>query len=348
MIMPESMACGDATHRRSGDTPMPDRRRILVLGAAGYIGQRVVQMLAASDWAVPIAASHRTPLNVAIPVETVRLDAKQPAALEEAVRSVAGVVNCITGDSETIIASARALFRACSRVTPVLRIVHLSTMMVYGTATGTVDETAALIGDWDEYSAAKTKVELMAHDCRSVVHLRPGIVYGPHSPIWSGRIGRWLRQHRLGDLGAAGVGYCNLVHVDDVVEAVRQALRIPGIDGEAFNLSLPSPPTWNEYFRRYAAVLGTTVAPISRTRLTMERYVLAPPLKAAEILSTTLPFDWRPPDPIRPWLLRLCAHPIRMDVRKAERVLGIAWTPLDKGLRESAEWLLAREKAKDT
>jgi hypothetical protein len=37
-----------------------------------------------------------------------------------------------------------------------------------------------------------------------------------------------------------------------------------------------------------------------------------------------------------------------MDVRKAERVLGIAWTPLDKGLRESAVWLLAREKAEDT
>ena len=340
------MVCGDATHDPSGTTPMPNKRRILVLGATGFIGKRVVQMLAASDWAFPIAASHRTKLDFASPVETVRLDARQPVALKEAVRSAAGVVNCITGDSETIISSARALFLACSGVTPMPRIIHLSTMMVYGTATGTVDENAPLLGDWDEYSAAKTKVEQMARDYAPVVHLRPGIVYGPQSPIWSGRIGRWLLQHRLGDLGAAGVGYCNLVHVDDVVEAVSQALRIPGIDGEAFNLSLPSPPTWNEYFHRYAVLLGTSVAQISDTRLAVERYVLAPPLKIAELLSLALSFDWRPPDPIRPWLLRLCAHPIRMDVRKAERVLGTKWTPIDQGLRQSAAWVLGDQKAR--
>jgi 2-alkyl-3-oxoalkanoate reductase len=312
-----------------------------VLGASGFIGRRVVQMLAASDWAIPVAASHRTPLDLASPLETVRLDARQPAAMHHALRGVTGVVNCITGDSETIIASARALFDACSRLAPPPRIVHLSTLMVYGTATGTVDETATLKGDWDAYSAAKAEVEKLARTCGSVVHLRPGIVYGPESPIWSGRIGRWLRQHRLGDLGAAGLGYCNLVHIGDVVEAVHRALRASGIEGEAFNLSLPSPPTWNEYFRQFAAALGTPVVPISQVRLMLEQHILAPPLKIAEILSPTLPFGWRPPAPIRPWLLRLCCHPIRMDVRKAEHVLGMGWTPLDQGLRESAAWVLS-------
>jgi nucleoside-diphosphate-sugar epimerase len=343
--MPESMPFGDARHHRFGDTQIPTRRRILVLGASGFIGHRVVQMLADSDWALPVAASHRAALNFAFPLETVRLDARQPAQMQGALHGVAGVVNCITGDSETIIASAHSLLAACTPVRPLPRIVHLSTMMVYGTTTGTVDEAAALKGDWDDYSAAKTKVEQLARAYKSVVHLRPGIVYGPISPIWSGRIGRWLRQHRLGDLGAAGRGYCNLVHVDDVVDAVLRALRIPGIDGEAFNLSLPCPPTWNDYFRQFAAALGTGVVPISHTRLMLEQYVLAPPLKVADMLLPTLPFGRRLPDPIRPWLLRLCGHPLRMDVRKAERVLGIEWTPLDKGLRESAAWLLARDKA---
>jgi nucleoside-diphosphate-sugar epimerase len=342
--MPESTPFGDA-HHRSGNKQIPKRQRIVVLGASGFIGRSVVEKLAASDWALPVAISHRTALDLAIPVETVRLDARQPAALQAVLLDAAGVVNCITGDSETIIASAGALFATCSRMTPLPRIVHLSTMMVYGSATGTVDETAALRGDWDAYSAAKTEVEQMARTCRTVVHLRPGIVYGPRSPIWSGRIGRWLRQHRLGDLGVAGAGFCNLVHVDDVVEAVDRALRTPGIEGEAFNLSLPSPPTWNDYFCQFAAALGAALVPISRIRIILEQHVLAPPLKIAEKLSPILPFRWRPPDPIRPWLLRLCSHPMRMDVRKAERMLGIEWTPLDKGLRESAAWVLAREKA---
>jgi nucleoside-diphosphate-sugar epimerase len=326
------------------ETP-PKRQRILVLGASGFIGRKVVRMLAGSEWAFPIAASHRTSLGEAMAVESVRLDARDPAAMSNALDRVDGVVNCITGDFETIVGSARALFAACTRLPTLPRIVHLSTMMVYGTAAGTVDEATTLRGDWDDYSAAKMEVEKMARDCKSVVHLRPGIVYGPQSPIWSGRIGRWLLQHRLGDLGSAGVGFCNLVHIDDVVEAVGRALRKPGIEGEAFNLSSPSPPTWNEYFRQFASALGTDFVTISRTRLALERYLLAPPLKIAEIVSPILPFAWQPAEPIRPWLLRLCGQPLRLDTRKAERVLGMMWKPLDKGLSESAAWVLGYEKA---
>jgi 2-alkyl-3-oxoalkanoate reductase len=322
------------------------RQRILVLGASGFIGRRVVERLAAGDWAIPVAASHRTVLDSAVISETLQFDARQSDEMQNAVKGVAGIVNCITGDSKTIIASAQALFAACSRLTAAPRIVHLSTMMVYGSVTGTVDETSPFNGDWSAYSAAKIEVERMSRACKSVVCLRPGIVYGPGSPIWTGRIGRWLQERRLGALGAAGAGYCNLVHVDDVVEAVHRALRTPGIDGEAFNLSLSSPPTWNEYFRQFGAALGLPEVAISHSRLMLEQHVFALPLKLAEILSPKMPFDWRPLEPIRPWLLRLCRHPIRLNVHKSERLLGIAWTPLDKGLRESAAWVLARAEAK--
>jgi 2-alkyl-3-oxoalkanoate reductase len=339
----ESISAAGVVPGGLGDASIANRRRILVLGASGFIGRRVVKRLAASDWAVPVAASHRAALGVATPSEAIRFDARQSDQMQDAVRGVAGVVNCISGDSKTIITSAQALFGACSRLTSPPRIVHLSTMMVYGSAKGVVDETGALRSDWNSYSAAKIEVEQMARAYKSVVLLRPGIVYGPESPIWSLRIGRWLRQHRLGDLGAAGLGCCNLVYVDDVVEAVHRALRTPGIDGEAFNLSLPAPPTWNGYFRQFAEALGTTIVAISRSRLIVEQHVLAVPLKIAEILSPMMPFNWRPPEPIRPWLLRLCGHPLRLDVRKAEKVLGIEWTPLETGLRESSAWVLARE-----
>jgi nucleoside-diphosphate-sugar epimerase len=340
--MPESMPSGAAQHDGFGSTNSTHLQRILVLGASGFIGRRIVRMLTLSDWAVPIAASRSAAPHPGGSVETLRLDATQAASMRDALQGVAGVVNCIAGDSESIVGSAKALFTAVAPLTPPPRIVHLSTMMVYGTAVGTVDESAVLKGDWDDYSAAKTEVEHLARACKSVVQLRPGIVYGPDSPIWSGQVGRWLRQRRLGDLGEAGSGYCNLVHVDDVVEAVLRALRMPGIEGEAFNLSLPSPPTWNDYFRQYATALGTDVVPISHHRLLFEQYLLAPPLKIAELASRRLRFRWRPPVPIRPWFVRLCGQALRLDVGKAERDLGLRWTPLDQGLRESAAWLLAR------
>ena len=331
--MPESMSFGDAGQ--------PGRQRIVVLGASGFIGRRVLQMLAASEWAAPVGASRRAVSGTDHGVEMLALDATQGAALQAALKGAAGVVNCVAGDSDDIVAGARALFDAASRMTPVPRIVHLSTMMVYGTAVGDVDEGAPLKGDWDDYSAAKAEVERLSRSYGRVVNLRPGIVYGPHSPVWSGWIGQWLRQGRIGDLAEAGLGCCNLVHVDDVVEAVARGLRLPGIEGEAFNLSLSSPPTWNDYFRQYAEALGVAVRPISHTRLMIEKYLLAPPLKMAQLAARFAPFD--APQPIRPWFLRLCGHAQRLDVRKAERELGMRWMPLEQGLRQTAAWLKTRE-----
>jgi len=322
-------------------SPNTIRQRVLVLGASGFIGKRLVSALTSSDWAVPIAAGFRAMPSGFGEAAALRIDARDVTALRIALSEADCVVNCVAGDAATIIASARALFTAAASCSPAPRVINLSTMMVYGCAQGTVDEQAPLPGDYDGYSAAKAEVERLSRQYRNVVHLRPGIVYGPGSWLWSGRIGEWLEAQRLGDLGSAGLGYCNLVHVDDVAQAVLVALRLPGIEGEAFNLSLPTPPTWNEYFRLYAAALGADFVSISRLRLKAELYVFAPPLKLMEMLSGALHLRRRVPHPIRPWLLRLCAHSLRMDVTKAERVLSMQWTVLDEGLRQSSMWLHA-------
>jgi 2-alkyl-3-oxoalkanoate reductase len=320
-------------------SPNAVRQRVLVLGASGFIGKRVVSALSSSDWAVPVAAGFRTMPGTGGSAVAIRVDARDAAAMRGALTGIDAVVNCVAGDAATIVASAQALFAACAADVSVPRVVSLSSMMVYGCAAGTVDEAAPLRGDYDAYSAAKAEVERLARNYPNVVHLRPGIVYGPGSPLWTERIGGWLREQRLGDLGSAALGCCNLVHVDDVAEAVVRALRLPGIEGEAFNLSMPSPPSWNEYFRQFAGALGTGFVPISRSRLWAELYLFAPVLKLAEIFARVLHRQHRGPYPLRPWLLRLCNHSLRLDVAKAERVLGMRWIALDEGLRQSANWL---------
>jgi hypothetical protein len=61
----------------------------------------------------------------------------------------------------------------------------------------------------------------------------------------------------------------------------------------------------------------------------------------AQLAARFAPFD--APQPIRPWFLRLCGHAQRLDVRKAERELGMKWMPLETGLRQTAAWLEAGE-----
>ena len=318
------------------------KQRILVLGAGGFIGRRVVAALAATPWATPVAAVHRSPPPPGA-AETVRLDAADAPALEQAVDFVDAVVNCVAGSPATIVAAARALSAVAGTSPHVRRVVHLSTMAVYGSAVGTVDESAALRGDVGAYAAAKVEAERIAATCGVTVTLRPGCVYGPGSIQWSERIARWLIARRVGDLGAAGDGTCNLVYVDDLVAAIIAALRLPRVAGEAFNVGSPEPPTWNEYFLSFARALGAVpVRRISGRQLTLETKLWAPPLKAAELALrfARLPRLQVPP-PIPPSLLRSWGQEIRLDVRKASAVLGVAWTPVEVGLHETAGQLRA-------
>ena len=255
------------------------------------------------------------------------------------------VVSCITGTSRDIVTSGEALFAAVANTSKAPRIVYLSSIAAYGSARGSVDELSPLRGDLGDYSAAKATVENRATHFPNVVRLRPGIVYGPRSGWWSEHIAQLLMRRRLGDLGFIGQGICNAVHVDDVAAAALRAIELPAAAGEAFNLGSPNPPTWNEYFQRYAQFLGALpLRRISAAGLLLELNLYGPALKVAEkLLRGSSPWAERPA--LRPWLLELCKHDIRMQVGKAEQTLGIRWRTLDAGLQETAAWFLSSRPA---
>jgi nucleoside-diphosphate-sugar epimerase len=322
--------------------------RVLVLGAHGFIGRRIVARLSQDSRTAVIAAGRRAVSGSSSgTVATLALDASDERALQAAMAGITGVVNCVAGSPENILASAKAVFAAAARLDSRPRVVHLSSLAAYGSITGVVDESVPPRGDLGDYSAAKLAAERLASDCESAVILRPGIVYGAGSPWWSDRIARLLCARRLGDLGEGGGGLCNLVYVDDVATAAVLALRTPAALGGTFNLGSPRIPTWNDYFLRYAQALGALpVRRISRRRLALELNVLAPVLKALEIAGRVGPLRrWHPPPPIRPWLTTLCRHKLGMAVTRAETVLGMRWTDLDAGLTATAAWFLAGGRA---
>src|SRR6202011_3294259 len=184
-----------------------------------------------------------------------------------------------------IVSSTKVLLEYAAQLSRPPRVVSLGSLAAYGSATGTVNETTPLRGDLSEYSAAKAEADRLAEQYRFVVTLRPGIVYGPGSSWWTDRIARLLVRGRLGNLGDAGEGNCNLVFVDDVAVAAVRALGLSDADIGPYNLSWPVRLTWNEYFERYAAALGVgPVRLISRQRLMVETRLLAPALKMFELM----------------------------------------------------------------
>lgn len=315
--------------------------RVVVLGAGGFIGRRVVAALASHNSLKPVAVSRQaTRLRWAAGVEALDIDAADATALGAAITAADAVVNCVAAQPATIVSVAVNLFSAAGARSPRPRIVNISSLAAYGSATGLVDESSALRGDLDEYSAAKARTDLLATQHDFVVTLRPGIVYGPGSAWWSDRIARLLIAGRLGDLGSRGAGICNLVYVDDVAAAVVNALGMSSWPQRAFNLSSSGGLTWNEYFAGYAAALAALpVRKISAFRLNMETRLISPPLKLLELaLRSPKLACWNPIPPLRPWLAQVCARSIQMDASRAEAILGMRWTPLDVGLALTADW----------
>lgn len=290
------------------------KESVLVLGAGGFIGGRVMAALAASPGVEAVPAYHRAPPADAWP-HALRLDATRHDELGEAVDFADVVVNCVNGSPHTVVAVARALTTVTRTSTHPARLVHISTMAVYNGATGVVDETRALEPGHDEATAASVAAERLVQHCIGSVILRPGCVYGPGDPHGSRALARWLVAGRRAGLGSAGARTCNLVYVDDVAAAVLQVVRRPALSGHIFNLGSPVPPTWDEYLARFAQALDQQGAP----DLVRSRH---PALR------------WRGPPPaaVRGW-----SQNIRLDVSKAERVLHLAWTPLDTGLRRTIE-----------
>jgi nucleoside-diphosphate-sugar epimerase len=313
---------------------------VLVMGEGregDFVSRCMVDALTASG-ATPVVVTRR-PARPGALVLQAQVDMTDASALRVCLRDAWGVVNCVTSSVDSISRGATALFAAARAMPNPPRIVYLSSQSIYGEATGDVIESSPHTGALSAYGAAKAAAERAAAAIPSVTILRPGIIYGPGSSQWSERVAEWLILHRVGDLGREGDGYCNLVYVGDLVDAIMRVLQTPELAGQTFNLSLPEPPTWNEYFIQYAKALGAVpVSRITRRRLAIETKLFAPPLKILQILSQKIvPHALRfIPEPIPSSAAQLFRQEIRMSVRAAEAALGMRWTDLREGLAAAA------------
>lgn len=316
--------------------------KVLVLGGSGYVGARLCALLRETAWATPVCASRGRGLPG---VESKRLDTRDPQALRQALRSVDAVVNCVAGGASAIAEGARVLAGA-ARESDCRDIVHLSSMSVYGAVEGRIDEDVPLDGSLGWYAQAKCEAEAhlraFAAQGGRVTVLRPGCVAGPGSELWVGRIARLLEAKRLGDLGAAGDGWSNLVHVDDVCRAVMASLQRAGGDVglRAYNLAAPDSPRWNDYFVDLALAIGATpVRRLAGRRVRLDAALAGPPLKVAEIVARRMVgHAGFLPVAIPPNLPPLWERHLQLDAAKATRELGLAWTPYAPTLQQSAAW----------
>ncbi|MGC1510508.1 NAD-dependent epimerase/dehydratase family protein [Ketobacter sp.] len=320
---------------------------VLVLGGSGFVGQVIVKKLLAQEAFMPIVAS-RGPSPVK-GVRTVAINALDRAQLARAVSDVGCVVNCVTGSKQTIMETSESLVSVLLNTPHKPKLIHMSTMSVYGNQEGLVTESTGLepnIGWYGEAKiAAERAFERYADQGGSLYILRPGCIYGPGSQLWTDRVGKLLSSRRLGDLAEAGDGWSNLVHVDDVANATLHCLQALDDHGlNRFNLSAPDSPRWNRYFHDFAMALeATPLRYLSSKAVLVETKLVAPPIKVMERVFSKFRVraEWLP-ESMPPSLVRLWGQHIKLDSRRIDRVFNFRWTSYSDGVNESAEYFKAR------
>lgn len=244
-------------------------KQVLVTGGTGFIGGRLCERLACQCGAEvrALVRNFASASRLArIPVRLVRGDMTRPDEVAAAAAGCEVIFHCAFGTTGTQrqrsrvnVGGTRAVLAAAAACRA-SRLVHLSTLMVYGaTPDGDLDETAPRRYFGDAYSNSKLRAEreVLRAGRRGlpVTVLQPTAVYGPYGGVWTELPLRQLASGRV-ILVNGGNGLANAVYVDDLVTAMLLAAVREEAIGEAFLISGAEAESWRELYGRFEQMLG--------------------------------------------------------------------------------------------
>lgn len=244
---------------------------VLVTGATGFIGSRVVHKLLQENVAVKalLLPGETVPLDWAEKIDITRGSISDPAAVAKAVSGAKTVIHLAAvvsdwGDErkywEFTVEGSRLVFEEA--IKNHARVVLASSIVVYGDKIqkqSCPEETGygATFGPYSRTKQAQEKLAWEYHQNRglrlSVV--RPANVYGPRSGPWLHDVVNVLKSGAPG-LVAGGEMNAGLVYVDNVADILILAASADIAIGRAYNASDALDVTWRQYFNDIAGMIG--------------------------------------------------------------------------------------------
>lgn len=250
-------------------------KKILVTGAAGFIGQHTVARLLRDGFAVQVLVRNSVwPVDWNRRVEVVVGDVRDPDAAKKALAGCDTVLHLAgkahdaeelhdTGEHEQITVIGTQNLLAAAQTAGVRTFLFLSSLSVYGPSTHAQQDETAPCGPVTAYGWAKLKAEtcLFEHGQKfgiAAICLRPALVYGP------GCRGNLIRMIDFIDRGLfppiPEVGNRrSMVHVADLVEAVLLAATKPLAAGKCYLVTDGKPYSTRELYELICRALGKPV-----------------------------------------------------------------------------------------
>ncbi|PYV09860.1 MAG: hypothetical protein DMG23_09540 [Acidobacteria bacterium] len=247
------------------------RQKVLVTGATGFIGSRVVARLLREKGAA-VRALARDPARAQglakLGAEVVIGDLADFASLQRAVRDCSAVIHAAAQVSsvssrdafeQSNVRGTENIMRA-AEAARVSRLIHLSSIAVFGLAAlGEVTDESPRCPSDDPYCDTKLEAEEAAlraqRERRSpIVILRPSAVYGPGSTHWTVVPIKRIKKGKM-FLFDGGSGFLNYVYIDNLVDAIFLACEDDRALGDAFIVN-DGATTWREFFGAMARMAG--------------------------------------------------------------------------------------------
>ncbi|MDX6606794.1 MAG: hypothetical protein QOD14_1334 [Solirubrobacterales bacterium] len=312
--------------------------RVLVTGAAGFIGRALVERfraLGSEVRGVDLLASDDAALidgDVTEPGEWQRHADGCDLVIHTA--AVVGFYSSHEGYWEANVVAPRRVMDAAI-AGGAKRFVHLSSIVVFGfDFEGEVDEGTPVRPNGVHYvdtKIASEQVVLEAHAEGEIpcTIVRPGDVYGPRSRPWTTEPLRLLKSRQL-ILPGGGRGLHSPVFVDDLVDGIVLAATNLEAEGRVFILTGAEQPTIGEFFAHYCRMLGIDgprTAPARVVREVARAMDLAAKVRGKRSEATPAAIDY---------FMRRGSY----SIERAREVLG--YEPahdLEAGMRKTGEWL---------
>ena len=227
--------------------------KILVTGATGFIGPKVVHALRARhlDVRALVRRPERGAQLAAWGVELATGDVTDPASLRSALRGCTHVVHLVailtgrTADFEHVMTQGTINLVAAANEEGVERFVLMSALGTSEPTTGTVPYFAA---KWEE------EQEVVRSGLEYVI-FRPSFVFGRDG----GALTTFMKQVRYAPIVTVigtGLQRSQPIWVEDVAEYFARAINEPHAANRTFEIGGPDVVDWNELYLTIAKVLG--------------------------------------------------------------------------------------------